>query len=152
MKLVPLVEFDSSIAEQQEIGDTPFGKRRVYMVGDGRYWGERINGKNISGGDWVLINENGLAELDVRKTIETDDGALIYMTYQGLYQFNERLAAQVENGQGYDFGDTLFQVQVQFETGDERYNWLNTTLAVAEGRETGTNIHYRVYEMVSDNN
>ena len=149
MKLVPLVEFDSSIADQQEIGKTSFGQRRVYMVGEGKYWGERINGKNVSGGDWVLINDQGLAELDVRKTIETDDGALIYMTYQGLYQFNEQLAAQVEQGTGYNFGDTMFQVQVQFETGDERYQWLNTTLAVAEGRETGSTIHYRVFEMVS---
>jgi Protein of unknown function (DUF3237) len=152
MKLVPLVEFDSEAADLQEMGHTPFGTRRVYVVGGGNFWGERLNGKAMSGGDWMLINEKGFAKLDVRKTIKTDDGALINMTYQGYYQYNDALTDQIEKGIGYDFGDTLFQVQVQFETGDDRYTWLNSTLAVAEARETGNNIHYRVYEMVAGNN
>jgi hypothetical protein len=149
MKLVPLFECDSEIADIQELNQTPFGKRIIYIIGGGRFWGERINGKALpGGGDWVLINENGLAKLDVRKTLKTDDGALINISYQGLYQFKDELTARVEKGQGYEFGDTLFQVQMQFETGDDRYAWLNTTLAVAEGRETGSTIHYRAFEMV----
>jgi hypothetical protein len=43
-----------------------------------------------------------------------------------------------------DFGDTLFITQVQFETGDIRYNWLNETLAIGEGRETGGGVEYRL--------
>ncbi|WP_456460515.1 DUF3237 domain-containing protein [Reichenbachiella sp.] len=150
MKLKPLFEFDSDISDRQELGDTPFGKRIIYVVGGGRFWGERVNGQALpGGGDWVITNENGLAKLDVRKTLKTDDGALIYITYTGLYQFKKELSEKIEAGQGYEFGETLFKVQMQFETGDERYAWLNTTLAVAEGKETGTKVQYRAFEIVS---
>lgn len=150
MKLIPLFECDSEIADTQELNQTPFGKRTIYIIGGGRFWGERINGNALpGGGDWVLVNEHGLAKLDVRKTLKTDDGALINISYQGLYQFKEELTTLLDQGHGYEFGDTLFQVQIQFETGDARYQWLNTTLAVAEGRETGTTIQYRAFEMVS---
>ena len=150
MKLKPLFEFDSDISDVQKLGDTPHGNRIIYVVAGGKLWGERVNGTVQSGGgDWVLINANGLAKLDVRKTLKTDDGALIYITYTGLYQFNEELTKRIDEGEGYDFGETLFQVQMQFETGDPRYDWLNTVLAVAEGRETGQKVHYRAFEMVS---
>ena len=151
MKLVRLVEFDSEISDTQLLGDTLFGARKIYVIGGGNFWGDRINGKALpGGGDWVLVNGKGLARLDVRKTISTDDGALINMSYQGYYRYDDILTAQVARGEGYQFGDNLFQVQVQFECGDSRYTWLNTTLAVAEGRETGSTIHYRVFEVRSD--
>ena len=151
MKLAPVVEFDSQISDFQELGETAFGERKIYVVGGGRFWGDKLNGSARPGGaDWVLVNSAGLARLDVRKTIETDDGALIYMSYQGWYQFDEKITENLAQGIGYQFGDTLFQVQVQFETGDSRYQWLNTTLAVAEGRETGGGIHYRVYALQED--
>lgn len=152
MKLVPLVEFDSEISDLQQVGDTPFGNRKIYIVGGGRFWGERINGIALpGGGDWVLVNQQGLARLDVRKTIKTNDGALINMSYQGYYQYDADIMKKLEAGKGYNFGDTLFQVQAQFETGDPAYSWLNTTLAVGEAKENGGNIYYRIYEMVSDN-
>ena len=150
MQLKPLVEFDSDISNLETIGDTPFGTRKIYIVGGGKFWGERINGHALpGGGDWVLINQQGFARLDVRKTIETHDGALINMSYQGYYQYKDDVLKKLEQGVGYEFGDVLFQVQVQFETGDARYDWLNTTLAVGEARETGSTIHYRVFEMLS---
>ena len=152
MKLAPLVEFDSEISDLQQLGETPFGNRKIYIIGGGHFWGERINGIALpGGGDWVSVNHQGLARLDVRKTIKTDDGALINMSYQGYYQYDANITQTIEQGGGYEYGENLFKVQVQFETGDSRYNWLNTTLAVGEAKENGSNINYRVYEIVSDN-
>ncbi|HEB28054.1 MAG TPA: DUF3237 domain-containing protein [Porticoccus sp.] len=152
MQLTPLVEFDSEISDLQQIGETPFGNRKIYIIGGGHFWGERINGVALpGGGDWVSVNHDGLAKLDVRKTIKTDDGALINMSYQGYYQYDSAITDKLEQGEGYEFGENLFKVQVQFETGDPRYDWLNTTLAVGEAKETGKTIIYRIYEMISDN-
>ena len=33
MKLVPLVEFDSEISDLQQVGDTPFGNRKIGVSG-----------------------------------------------------------------------------------------------------------------------
>ncbi len=150
MKLEFLMAFDSHVKELQKVGSTPRGERFIYVVEGGTFEGPKLKGKAKDGGaaDWMMVVNDGLSTLDVRKTFETDDGALIFVTYQGLYQFNEQLSANLEKGEGYAFGDTLFQVQMQFETGDERYSWLNKTLAVAEGRETGNKVEYRAYRMV----
>ncbi|WP_417624894.1 DUF3237 domain-containing protein [Paremcibacter congregatus] len=150
MKLEFLMDFDSKVKEIQNVGESPHGTRTIYVVEGGVFEGPRLKGVALDGGagDWMLIIKEGLSSLDVRKTFKTDDGALIYVTYQGLYQFNKDLSDRLEQGIGYEFGDTLFQVQMQFETGDKRYAWLNRTLAVAEGRETGSNVHYRAYAIV----
>lgn len=149
MKLEFLMEFESHIKDIQIVGDTPKGKRIIYVVGDGTFKGPKLEGITLEGGagDWMMILKEGLSTIDVRKTFKTDDGALIFVTYQGLYQFDDRLSAALKNGKEYDFGDTLFKVQMQFETGDERYAWLNHTLAVAEARETGKKVIYRVYAL-----
>jgi len=152
MKLEPLMTFNSHVRDIQRIGSSPKGERIIYVVEDGTFEGPRLKGKvrNGAAADWMQIIGEGLAALDVRKTFETDDGALIYVTYQGLYQFDDALSKGLSEGRGYGFGDTLFQVQMQFETGDARYAWLNRTLAVAEARETGSMVEYRAFAIVPD--
>lgn len=147
MKLEFLMEFDSQVREIQKIGETPHGTRYIYVVEKGAFEGPRLRGtvRDGASGDWMVIVRDGLSTIDVRKTFETHDGALIFVTYQGLYQFDDEISARLEQGVGYDFGETLFQVQMQFETGDDRYRWLNSTLAVAEARETGNKVIYRAF-------
>lgn len=150
MKLVPLLTFRNEISAVQNIGSTQFGQRITYIVGEGRFEGERLQGKILpGGGDWLVKGIDGLAKLDVRKTFETDDGALIHVSYIGLYRFNEKVAQALANSKDAEFGDTLFHAQLQFETGDPRYEWLNETLAVAEGRETTDGVQYRVFAIGS---
>ena len=47
--------------------------------------GERLNGtvKGNAAADWMRTSKDGIASLDVRVVVETDDGALIYITYEG---------------------------------------------------------------------
>src|SRR5215207_6993012 len=56
----------------------------------GRVKGERLAGDLIGGGgDWPLIGPDGLARVDVRLQLRTDDGAAIYITYVGVLELNE---------------------------------------------------------------
>ncbi|TNE61048.1 MAG: DUF3237 domain-containing protein [Alphaproteobacteria bacterium] len=149
MKLEYLMTFTSKVRELQKLGPSPAGERYIYVVEKGTFDGPRLKGtvRDGAAADWMLVLKDGLCSLDVRKTFETHDGALVYVRYQGLYQMDPAILARLEKGEGYDFGDTLFQVQMQFETGDPRYNWLNRTLAVAEARETGSQVEYRAYSL-----
>lgn len=149
MKLEYLMSFDGHVKEIQKIGKSSQGEKYIYVVTGGTFEGPNLKGHILDGSaaDWMTIYDNGLCSLDVRKTFKTHDDALIYVTYHGLYQFDDKLSEKLKSGQGYDFGETLFQVQMQFETGDERYIWLNSTLAVAEARETGKKVEYRAYAL-----
>ncbi len=147
IKLDSLLCFTNGVTVQP-IGKTPFGERTTYVVGEGTFAGARLNGRVLAGGgDWFVRGSGDLARLDVRKTLETNDGALIHVTYTGLYKFDSEVSRKLAAGGDVQFGDTLFMAQVQFETGDERYAWLNETLAVAEARETSSGVEYQLYAM-----
>jgi hypothetical protein len=60
------------------IGQLPEGLRVNFNNTGGEIRGPRIRGKlRPVGGDWVTVRKDGIALLDARVTLETDDGALI---------------------------------------------------------------------------
>jgi len=86
----------------------------------------------------------------VRGTFETTDGARIYMQYYGVVVINDKVAEALAEGRETQYGDTYFMTQPRFETGDPRYAWLNSTVAVSQGRVLPNAVEYRVYEVVSE--
>ena len=61
------------------IGPVPSGLRMNVYVTGGEVSGPRLQGKiRPVGADWLTIRTDGVCILDVRATIETHDGALIY--------------------------------------------------------------------------
>jgi hypothetical protein len=56
----------------------------VPVIG-GTFSGPKLKGQVLSGGgDWLLFRKDGAAQLDVRSTLRTEDGALIYVSYRGI--------------------------------------------------------------------
>jgi hypothetical protein len=95
--------------------------------------GDRIKGtiKGRAAADWVAVT-GSVATLDVRVTLETDDGALILVQYRGRTNVGS--------------GGQIF-VAPLFETGDPRYSWLNAIQAVGKGTLEGTHLHYEWFEV-----
>jgi hypothetical protein len=131
-----------------EVGACPHGKRSIFNVTGGSFEGDRLRGKIArSGGDWLLIDNEDTGRLDVRITLETDDGACIYVQYFGVLVMNDKVKAALAQGGSTEYGDTYFMTQPRFETGDVRYSWLNKLIAVAEGRVRPAAVEYRVFEV-----
>jgi hypothetical protein len=84
LKLAPLLHAEIQLAAPQELGDTPQGRRRIIGITGGSFRGERLSGRVLPGGaDWQVIRADGVADLDARYTLETADGALIYVRNHG---------------------------------------------------------------------
>ena len=150
MKLSYLMTYRGDLKPPLDVGKGPFGTRQIFDVTGGSAEGPRLRGKLLaSGGDWLLLDEGGIGRLDVRGTLETDDGAHIYIQYHGVLEMNEKVLGALEKGEATDYGDTYFMTQPRFETGDPRYSWLNRVVAVAEGRVLPNAVEYRVYELVN---
>ena len=149
LKLEQLMVFRADLKEPVAVGAGPYGDRQIHDVTGGPFEGSRLKGKVLSsGGDWLLMGSDGVGRLDVRATLETDDGARIYVQYYGVIVMNEKIVQALAGGGETQFGDTHFVTQPRFETGDERYAWLNSVMAVAEGRALPNAVEYRVYEVV----
>ncbi len=152
MKLEFLMEYTAELQLPfRTTGDDgPFGTRGFALATGGSFEGPRLKGRIwAGGGDWLLVGPDGVVRLDVRITLETDDGALIYVQYYGVKRPEENRAAP-QPGKPEEYGDTYYMATPRFETGDERYAWLNSLVCVAEGRRTETGVSFRVYVAVND--
>lgn len=126
-----------------------FGTRMFLEIGEGKATGKRLNGTLLSGGgDWVVLGSDGWVHVDVRGQLATDDGAFVYAHYTGLLELNETVLGASTSGAATDWGDQYFRTTPRFDTGDERYQWLTTSLFAAEGRlRAGGGVEYRVFRI-----
>lgn len=137
-ELVPMGTLWASFGEIHTMDGAPFGTRLIVDVTDFRVEGERLNGrmKGQATADWGSLAADGTFQLDVRATLETDDGALILAQYMGRCDFSNPEAP----GPVYS--------TPRFETGDPRYAWLNKVQAVMKGKaDLPTQITYQIYEV-----
>src|ERR1700730_3375936 len=80
------------------IGDGGFGRRVLFGSAGGAFEGPRLHGEVLpGGGDWALFRPDGAMTLDVRLTLRTHDGALIYMTYGGRLVVPAELQAEMND-------------------------------------------------------
>ncbi len=151
MKLEFLMEYTADLQLPiRNTGAGPFGTRGLAVVTGGSFEGPRLKGTIwASGGDWLLRGSDGVTRLDVRATFETGDGALIYVQYYGVNRPDGGRPSP-QPGEISEYGDAYFMTAPRFETGDERYAWLNCLVCVAEGRRTAQGVAYRVYAVVND--
>ncbi len=134
----------------QMVADTPLGGRRIAVVEGGSFMGDRLRGEILptAAGDWLLTRSDGVTLLDVRLTLKTDDGALIYMTYNGMRHGPEAVIKRLNAGETVDPSDYYFRVTPRFETGAGAYDWLNKLLAVGIGDRKAHGPIYEVYEIL----
>jgi hypothetical protein len=144
-----LFEVSVDLEEAQPIGLTPHGNRQIVYVKGGTVEGPKIKGEVLpGGGDWFLIRPDGAAELDVRATLRTDDGHLIYSYYHGIIDASPEVFMRAVGGQAVDPSEYYFRTTPFYETGSEKYGWLNRIVAVGVGRIAAHWVGYSVYAVL----
>lgn len=148
MLLQPLFRAEITLAPPQELGETPQGRRRIIGITGGRFSGERLSGRVLPGGaDWQLVRADGVADLDARYTLETDDGALIYVRNRGYRHGPAEVMRRLAAGEAVDPALYYMRTTPRFETGDARYAWLNRMVCVATASRLPQAVHLEVYEV-----
>jgi hypothetical protein len=134
---------------RQDVGTTPSGTRVIVPVTGDTFTGPQLQGTVLpGGGDWALQRADGVTVLDVRLTLRTDDAQAIYMTYRGFFIVSPEVRQRARQGDTVDPSEYYLRTTPYFETGSEKYGWLNRTVAVGVGRLTPTGIAYDVYALL----
>jgi len=129
-----LMSLQIIVAGAQKIGAVPHGTRVTAPIASGHFEGPRLQGKVLPGGaDWTLLRGDGVLELDLRVTLETDDGALIHMTSFGLRHGPPGVIGALARGESVDPSTYYFRTTPRFETGHPKYTFLNRLVAVSRG-------------------
>lgn len=136
ISLIPLATATLQLDTPTYMPNTPRGTRVIVDILSAQFEGERLNAKlkGRAAGDWAIVGSDGTLFIDVRMTLETDDGASIFVSYEGRAQMTPT-------------GASALMVTPRFESGDERYTWLNNIQAIGRGaRDEQGRLTYEIYE------
>ncbi|MDG1273691.1 MAG: DUF3237 domain-containing protein [Alphaproteobacteria bacterium] len=134
--LEPMGVLHVQLGDMVEVGGGPKGPRVVVDVVSIDLQSDKITASLATNdaADWLTIADDGkLGCLDVRFTLKTNDGAFIFVEYQGRGDMEAGLIAAAPT----------------FQTGSEKYAWLNNIQAISAGNvnlETGELVFY-LYEV-----
>ena len=121
------------------VGTMAVGTRRIINITGGHFTGQTLTGEPLTGAvlpggaDWQLVRPDGVALLDARYTLQTADGALIYVQNRGIRHGPPDVLAAIARGEAVDPARYYMRTTPTFEIGDARYQWLNDVIAVGSG-------------------
>ncbi|MBV8030200.1 MAG: DUF3237 domain-containing protein [Betaproteobacteria bacterium] len=148
MRLEPLYRCEIVLGPVHELGEGPHGRRRIIPILGGRFKGEKLQGSVVPGGaDWQVIRRDGVAELDARYTLETSDGALLYVRHEAYRHGPPQVMQELAQGREVDPSSYYMRGALRLETAEPRYDWLNRTLFVTTGARRAASVELEVFEV-----
>jgi hypothetical protein len=138
LELVPLATGRVKVRPSVWLPNTPQGARGIYEITSFDVEGDRLRAHlfGVAAADWPVVSPDGtITTLDIRVTIETHDGALLYGAYGGRMDLTKSPL-------------TLYSAP-RFDTGDERYLWLSRIQVVGKGilDEDQSGFDYELFEL-----
>ena len=147
-RLEHVFSYSAMLKPAEVIGPLPEGIRANFYVTSGEIDGPNLHGKiRPVGGDWLTIRSDGVAILDVRATIETEDGALIYTFYTGVTDAGED---GYERFLRQDLPPVLqLRTAARYSTTHPNYLWLNRLQCVGfrECNMQQLEVRYDIYAL-----
>jgi hypothetical protein len=137
-----------AVAAPRILGATSHGERRIIDIIGGEVSGPRLSGRILPGGaDWQIVRTDGVAELEARYTIETTNGALVYVQNFGYRHGPADVLARIYAGEDVSPADYYFRATPRFETAAPELDWLNRTIFVCTGVRTRERVILDVYAL-----
>jgi Protein of unknown function (DUF3237) len=123
------------------------GELRVVPVTGGSFEGPNLKGTLVAGttADWLRVEADGTAHMDVRLVMRTDGGQHFYMCYRGVRTGPPEVLARLGRGEAVDPSEIYFRVAIRFETADPALAWMNRVIAVGVGQRPPAGPTYDVY-------
>lgn len=145
----PIFTINAELGGIMNLGQTPYGERRIIDILGGTVRGPRLNGKVLRGGaDWQIIRSDGAADIQARYTIEADSGARILVSSEGLRHGPPDVLAKLTRGEAVDPSLYYFRTVMRFETAGAGVDWLNRILAIAVGQRLPNAVQLDVFEVL----
>jgi hypothetical protein len=149
----PRLEFifaaDVAVDRPLDVGNVGKGTRRFVPIAGGEVSGPKVRGEVLrGGGDWQIIRDDGVAELEARYTLRTEDGALIFVRNYALRHGPPQVIAALAAGEAVDHSSYYFRGATFFETGAPEYVWLTKQIVVCVGEREPSRVRLRFYQVL----
>jgi muconolactone delta-isomerase len=138
---------EATLAKPLELGDTAQGRRRIVALTGGTFSGPDLNGTLLPGvsADWQIVLPDGTVLGDIRYTLQTDAGDLIYAQSYGVRHGSAEVLAQLARGEDVDAGEYTFRTATRLETAAAELDWLNKGVFISVGGRQAAGVVYETY-------
>jgi muconolactone delta-isomerase len=146
-RLTPVYRLEATLGQPLDLGDVGEGRRRIVPLAGGTFAGAELNGTLLPGAsaDWQIVLADGTALGDIRYTLRTDRGDLLYVRSRGVRHGSAEILARLGRGEDVDAGEYTFRTSTQIETAAPDLDWLNKGIFVGVGGRQSAGVVYETY-------
>jgi hypothetical protein len=146
-RLTRVYRLEATLAQPLDLGDISQGHRRIVPLTGGTFTGPEIKGKLLPGAsaDWQIVLPDGTALGDIRYTLETDGGDLLYVQSRGVRHGSAEILARLSRGEDVDASQYTFRTSTQIETAAPDLDWLNKGVFISVGGRQPGGVIYETY-------
>ncbi|MEN3282815.1 MAG: hypothetical protein V7607_3955 [Solirubrobacteraceae bacterium] len=146
-RLRHIYRLDAAVDAPIDVGDTPQGHRRIVALTGGRAEGPDLQAELLATGaaDWQILRPGGSSVADIRYTLKTDRGALLYVQSHGVRHGDPEVLARLAAGEDVEPSEYTFRTTVSIETSAPELAWLNDGVFIAVGARQPSGVSYDVY-------
>ena len=146
-RLTFVYRLEATLGEPLDLGQTAHGRRRIVPLTGGTFSGPDISGALLPGAsaDWQIALADGTALADLRYTLQTENGALVYVQARGARHGDADVLARLARGEEVDAGEYTFRTAALIETAARELDWLNKGVFVSVGGRQPGGVIYETY-------
>ena len=145
--LTKVYRLEATLGQPMDVGTIAQGRRRIVPLTGGTFTGPELHGKLLPGAsaDWQIIMADGTALGDIRYTLQTGRGDLLYVQSRGVRHGNPEVLARLGRGEDVDASEYTFRTSTQIETAAVDLDWLNKGVFVSVGGRQPEGVIYETY-------
>jgi hypothetical protein len=146
-RLTKVYRLEATVGEPFDLGAVAQGHRRIVPLTGGAFTGPEINGKLLPGAsaDWQVVQPDGTALGDIRSTLQTDRGDLLYVQSRGVRHASAEVLARLARGEDVDASEYTFRTSTQIEAAAPDLDWLNKGVFISVGARQLQAVIYETY-------
>jgi hypothetical protein len=146
-RLTRVYRLEATLGQPLDLGESPQGRRRIVPLTGGTFSGPELRGKLLAGAsaDWQTVLPDGTALGDIRYTLQTDAGELLYVQSRGVRHGSAEVLARLGRGEDVDASEYTFRTSTKIEAAARQLDWLNKGMFISVGGRQTDGVIYETY-------
>jgi muconolactone delta-isomerase len=146
-RLTPVYRMEATLGEPRDLGEVPQGHRRIVPLTGGTFTGSEISGTLVPGAnaDWQIILPDGTALGDIRYTLQTTNGDLLYVQSRSVRHGTPEVLARLARGEDVAASEYIFRAATEIEAAAPDLDWLNKGVFISVGGRRPEGVVYETY-------